>query len=149
MAKQTIRITEAELHQMIRNVINESIENGDIDEGLWDYIKGAGSAVRNKLGKAMGQAGNKLGNLANNAGQKMRSAGNAINKQFQDINTAGRKASMTGNDQKIANQLIKWYNDGVFGNNPQAKSKISGLINAMKAKYSAEFGEESSLEKNW
>lgn len=149
MAKQIIRITESELHEMIKNVITEGLENGDIDEGLWDYIKGAGSAVKNKLGKAMGQAGDKLGDLANSAGQRMKQAGNAINKQFQDINNAGRKASMTGNDQKIANQLIKWYNEGVFGSNPQAKSKISSLINAMKAKYANEFGEESSLQKNW
>lgn len=149
MAKQTIRITESELNKMIRNVIQEGIENGDIDEGLLDYIKGAGSAIKNKLGKAMGQAGDKLGSLANNAGQKMRQAGHAINKQFQDINNAGKKASMTGNDQKVANQLINWYNDGVFGNNRQAKANISGLINAMKAKYANQFGEESSLQKNW
>jgi hypothetical protein len=160
MTKTTYKITESDLKNMIKEALNESIASGEIDEGFFDYLKGMGKAAGNKMGSAGRQMGNSIKNAATAVGDKIGKAGNAvvgaakqagdkIQKTAQDIHTAGKKASMTGDQQKVANQLVAWYNKGVFGNSRQAKSQISALINAMKNTYSAQYGEESAVQKNW
>ena len=149
MAKTVIRLNEDELKGMIKNILKENIENGNLDEGFWDYLKGAGKAVGNKMSNAANKAGVQMKKAGQAVAGAAKSAGAAINKQVQDIKTAGEKASMTGDDQRVADQLIKWFNEGVFGNSKQAKSQISALINAMKNKYATKYGEDSTLQKNW
>lgn len=149
MDKKTIKLTESQLKERVKQALREKIENGELDEGFWDYVKGAGKAVGNKMTNAANKAGVQMKKAGQAVAGAAKSAGNAINKQVQDIKTAGEKASMTGDDQKIANQLIKWYQSGVFGTSKQAKSQISALINAMKNKFADKYGEDSSIEKNW
>lgn len=149
MDKKTIKLTESQLKERVKQALREKIENGELDEGFWDYVKGAGKAVGNKMSNAANKAGVQMKKAGQAVAGAAKSAGNAINKQVQDIKTAGEKASMTGDDQKIANQLIKWYQSGVFGTSKQAKSQISALINAMKNKFADKYGEDSSIEKNW
>lgn len=149
MAKTVIKLNEDELKGMIKNILKENIENGNIDEGFWDFVKGAGGAVKNKMGHAANMAGQQMKRAGQAVAGAAKNAGAAINKQVQDIKTAGEKASMAGDDHRVANQLIKWFNQGVFGNSKQAKSQISALINAMKNKYAAKYGEDSTLQKNW
>lgn len=160
MTKTTYRITESDLKNMIREALNESIASGEIDEGFFDYLKGMGKAAGGKMNAAGRQMGQSMRNTAASVGDKIGKAGNAmasaakqagdrIQKTAQDIHTAGKKASMTGDQQKIANQLVAWFKDGVFGNSRQAKAQISGLINAMKNIYSSQYGEESTVQKNW
>lgn len=149
MDKKTIKLTESQLKERVKQALREKIENGELDEGFWDYVKGAGKAVGNKMTNAANKAGVQMKKAGQAVAGAAKSAGNAINKQVQDIKTAGEKASMTGDDQKIANQLIKWYQSGVFGTSKQVKSQISALINAMKNKFADKYGEDSSIEKNW
>lgn len=149
MAKTVIRFNEDELKGMIKNILKENIENGNLDEGFWDYVKGAGGAIKNKMGHAADMAGQQMKKAGQAVAGAAKNAGAAINKQVQDIKTAGEKASMNGDDQRIADQLIKWFKEGKFGNSEQAKSQISGLINAMKNKYAAKYSEDSPLQKNW
>lgn len=40
MAKTVIRLNEDELKGMIKNILKENIENGNLDEGFWDSVKG-------------------------------------------------------------------------------------------------------------
>lgn len=177
MGKKVI-LRESELRGMIREALNEKIENGEIDEDLLGRLGAVGKTIFGKANKAANMAGKGLQNVGNNikaavdqsgeriqgmkanakqglrnagerVGKGLKNAGNFIKQQYNDIKVAGDKASLTGDDQKIADQLIIWFNKGVFGKSSQAKSQISGLINSMKLKYSTKYGEDSSLQKNW
>lgn len=156
--KRTITLTESELKNMIVSALNECIneQQENIDENFLEYAKAFGGSAKNSLNKAASFAGNKMNKLGNNLMNKgrqfsngIKKAGNVINNEFNNMKLAGEKASSQGDSQRIANLLIKWFNDGVFGDSRQAKSYISGLINAIKRKYSAKYGEESNVQKNW
>ena len=103
--------------------------NGQLDEGFFDFMKGAGRSIGNKVGAA-----------AQRAGQ-------AINQQYQDIKTAGQQASMQGDhrrnlaqiakrNQQIIAQLQKWQSEGVF-TSKQANSSVAMLIKALQNTYNA------------
>lgn len=130
----------------ITNLVGEAIRKGlsevgggaQLDEGFFDFMKGAGRSIGNKVGNAAQRAGQAIGNAAQQAGQ-------AINKQYQDIKTAGQQASMQGdhrknlaNIQKRNNQIIaqlqKWQSEGVF-TSKQANSSVAMLIKALQNTY--------------
>lgn len=69
-----------------------------IDEGVWDFVKGAGNAVKSKVS-------DKINSYANGAGNT-----------FRDIYKAGQEASAQGDKQKEAAQL------------GQAKQQAIGLL---------------------
>lgn len=156
--KRTITLTESELKNMIVSALNECIneQQENIDENFIEFAKAFGGAAKNSLNKAASFAGNKMNKLGNNLMDKgrqfsngIKKAGNVINNEFNNMKLAGEKASSQGDSQRIANLLIKWFKDGVFGDSRQAKAYISGLINAINRKYSAKYGEESNVQKNW
>ena len=64
MAKTVIRLNEDELKGMIKNILKENIENGNLDEGLWGSLSGLASGLKGKASTA-----------ANMAGQGLRKAG--------------------------------------------------------------------------
>ena len=52
MAKQVIRLTESDLHEMIENAVYRIISENEEDEGLWNQVKqGAKSFFGNGYGK--------------------------------------------------------------------------------------------------
>lgn len=50
--KQTIRLTESELRNMIQNAVNEALDNeqGELDEGFWNNLKTGANTFMNKGG---------------------------------------------------------------------------------------------------
>lgn len=150
--KKTIRLTESELTQIVRDCINESLENGELDEGFFDFMKGAGKMIGNKaanVGRGVANAGRNVARGVANAGRNMargasnmaNKAGQSIRQNYDDVMRAGHAASMQGDNQKIANKLQQWLENGVFGNSRQAASYIQGLINAMEQNYQTQYGE--------
>lgn len=112
--------------------------NGQLDEGFFDFMKGAGRSLGSKIGNAAQRTGQAIGNAAQRAGQ-------AINQQYQDIKTAGQQASMQGDhrrnlaqivkrNQQIIAQLQKWQSEGVF-TSKQANSSVAMLIKALQNTY--------------
>lgn len=123
-------ITESELRAIVENVTNQIL----LDEDWRGFFKGVGSA----LGKKTAQAGRAVGNAA-------ASAGRAINKQYQDVKTAGQQASMQSDhrrnlqkiekqNQKIIAQLQAWQQQGVFVSR-QTNSAVAQLIKALQNNY--------------
>lgn len=53
MEKKTIRLTEAELHQIIAESVKNIIKENSTDEGMWDTMKSfAGQYGRRGMDKA-------------------------------------------------------------------------------------------------
>ena len=86
---RTQQLTEAELRSVVRNMIIEEIENGQLDEGIRDYIRGGWNAMKNTFGgdaERVGNAGrdavtatkNGLGTAANAVGDAAGAVGRGI-----------------------------------------------------------------------
>ena len=88
MAKTVIRLNEDELKGMIKNILKENIENGNLDEGFWDSVKGFfGGAQGSKDAQGVKNTANKVGNAMSNAAQKV---GNAAEDVVKDIDKAAK-----------------------------------------------------------
>ena len=57
MAKTVIRLNEDELKGMIKNILKENIENGNIDEGLWNQLKTGAKTFVSSKNKGQGISG--------------------------------------------------------------------------------------------
>ena len=100
MAKTVIRLNEDELKGMIKNILKENIENGNLDEGFWGSLcglasglKGKASTAANMAGQGLRKAGQAVANTAKDVGNKVadtaKSAGQAVSKQVGDLIQTG------------------------------------------------------------
>lgn len=74
------------------------------NEGMWDYMRGAGGAVGQQArsaGKAVGQRAREVGSAIS---QQARSAGQAVNRNIQSIHQQGQEASRVGDINKLKAQ---------------------------------------------
>lgn len=123
-----MKITEAQLKQLIRESLNEIMDEEDMDEGLWGGIKGAAKG----LGQAVGGEWNKfkrgvMDNGLNNeyqgqgVGDRFKTAGKQIGTAFK----GGDKQQELDRAAKTVQSLI----DGkTFGNN-----KVLSAPNTLQA----------------
>ena len=72
--KQTFKLTESELHNLISECITEAIE----DEGLGSFFGGMAKKLGRDAGSAMSNAGNRMAQGANNAYQGAKNMGSRI-----------------------------------------------------------------------
>ena len=132
-------MNEAQMQNYIRRIINEEME----DEGLWDYMKGAGKFFGGAAKQAGANAANAVGNAASNAYNGAKNAvGNAANgvKNFaQQGMQAGANASAAADTQKLVQSIGGLYQK--YGRNltksqqasiRSAKSALSQLANAFQ-----------------
>lgn len=124
MAKQLIRITEAELKNMVREALNESIENGEIDEGFFDDVKGffGGSQAQKDVQSVKNTANRAyqgVKNVANKAVQGIKDTGNAIKQNVQNRKQDAKNYSAAADIQKALQTLDKYAQ--LFQNNNGAK----------------------------
>lgn len=130
MNKQTIRLSESEFHDMIREAVYRTLmENGE-DEGFW----GGMGALAKGVGNGMKNAWNKGKEMAQQAGQQ--------------IANTYQQGSMNQDHQKIANQLQQWIQSGVFGNS-RANSLASQLVNMLNQQYQNRFGKQGTVQNNF
>ena len=151
---QKIRLTESELYNMIAEQVNEALQ----DEGKWDFFLGAGKKIGNDISNGAKTAWNKGKQAAQNAATNVKNYVNSVNQAGQNavtsiknyansVNQAGQMSSMNADNQKIADQLETWYKNGVFGNNRQVSSWISGLVNCLNRNFYGRFGQDGSTQR--
>lgn len=150
MQKKQVHLTESQLYDFVYQRVNEALRSG-VNEGLWDAIKGGlgkiGGDVKqgaqNATNYARGAAQNALQG-AKNVGNKVATAGQnavqGVKNYANDVKVAGQKASLNADNQKIANQLQQWYQNGMFAGSRQAGSAISILINALNKNFNSQYG---------
>ena len=154
MAKQLIRITEAELKNMVREALNESMENGEIDEGFFDNVKGffGGSqaqkdvqSVKNTANRAYqgikkdaqsvkntaNSAYQGVKNVANKAVQGIKNTGNAIKQNVQNRKQDARNYSAAADIHKALQTLDNYVQ--LFQNNNGAKKGYNMARKGMDA----------------
>lgn len=72
--KQTFKLNESELHNLISECITEAIE----DEGLGSFFGGMAKKLGRDVGSAMSNVGNRMAQGANNAYQGAKNMGSRI-----------------------------------------------------------------------
>ena len=97
--KQTFKLTESELHNLISECITEAIE----DEGLGSFFGGMAKKLGRDAGSAMSNIGNRIAQGANNAYQGARNMGNRIaqgaNNAYQGVKDYGQSLYNAGVQQ--------------------------------------------------
>jgi uncharacterized protein YoxC len=100
-----MKVTKEYLQQVINEEIQQMIEEGEIDEGVLDALKGAGSAIAGKLGGAAQAVGKAVSSKAEAVSQAVQAAKVSAAKHAQDIITAAKTASTKGDIQSTMSSL--------------------------------------------
>ena len=97
--KQTFKLTESELHNLISECITEAIE----DEGLGSFFGGMAKKLGRDAGSAMSNVGNRIAQGANNAYQGAKNMGSRIaqgaNNAYQGVKDYGQSLYNAGVQQ--------------------------------------------------
>lgn len=108
--KQTFKLNESELHNIISECITEAIE----DEGLGSFFGGMAKKLGRDAGSAMSNVGNRMVQGANNA--------------YQGAKNMGRRIAQGANN---AYQSVKDYGQSLYNAGVQ-QSNISDAQTAIK-----------------
>lgn len=124
--KQTFKLTESELHNLISDCITEAIE----DEGLGSFFGGMAKKLGRDAGSAMSNVGNRIAQGAKNAYQGAKNMGSIAQ---GTKNMGSRIAQGTKNAyQGVKNYGRSLYNAGVQQSNisdaQTAIKTIQGLV---------------------
>ena len=122
--KQTFKLTESELHNLISECITEAIE----DEGLGSFFGGMAKKLGRDAGSAMSNVGNRIAQGANNAYQGAKNMGSRIaqgaNNAYQGVKDYGQSLYNAGvqqsniSDAQTAIKTIKGLvKKGILGQN--------------------------------
>lgn len=126
MAKQRIRITESELRNLIRESIQEEIDNGNIDEGfLSNFGKIVGGDIARGTKNVLQKGKEKVGKIAQGA-KDMYNQG----KEYYD-NVKERAQLQTNKDdaQRLLKDLEPFVKKGII------KQNIYNMIRGSLFKY--------------
>lgn len=153
MDKQVIRLTEAQLKEKIKASLREKIENGELDEGFWDSMKGFfGGAQGRRDNQGMQNAANKMTqgvknatnkavqgvkNAAGKVAQGVSNAGNAVKQNVQNRMQDAQNYSAAADIEKALQTLQKYAK--LFGSKNRtangynmAKEGLQNLITALR-----------------
>lgn len=87
--------------------VRDQLKGIPVREGLWDYLRGAGSAAggaAKKVGSAVGQAGRQVGSAIKGAAQDV---GGAVKGAAQQVHQTGQKSSLEGNYRSLTQQQVQ------------------------------------------
>lgn len=117
--KQTRRLTESQFQEHVAYLVAETliregfINEADMDEGMWDYFKGAGKRMGNAAANAGRAVGQRVGNAAASArravGQAAQKVGNAVQgeyNKFQQSREYGRQEKAANKNAAFINKVI-------------------------------------------
>lgn len=145
MAKTVIRLNEDELKGMIKNILKENIENGNLDEGFWGSLSGLASGLKGKASTAANMAGQSLRKAGQAVANTAKSAGQAVSKQVGDLKQSMNAGSDEEDFKKAYQMLSQWAQKGYFGDSRQTASRISGLKNAMIMNFKQKYGKDLTM----
>ena len=123
--KQTFKLTESELHNLISECITEAIE----DEGLGSFFGGMAKKLGRDAGSAMSNVGNRMAQGAKNAYQGVKDYGQSLyNAGVQQSKNIGSRIAQGANN---AYQGVKDYGQSLYNAGVQ-QSNISDAQTAIK-----------------
>lgn len=115
--KQTLKLTESELHNLISECITEAIE----DEGLGSFFGGMAKKLGRDTGSAMSNIGNRMAQGAKNMGSRIaQGAKNAYQgaKDYgQSLYNAGVQQSNISDAQTAIKTIQGLVQKGILGQN--------------------------------
>lgn len=115
--KQTFKLTESELHNLISECITESIE----DEGLGSFFGGMAKKLGRDAGSAMSNVGNRMAQGAKNMGSRIaqgaKNAYQGVKDYGQSLYNAGVQQSNISDAQTAIKTIQGLVQKGILGQN--------------------------------
>ena len=115
--KQTFKLTESELHNLISECITEAIE----DEGLGSFFGGMAKKLGRDAGSAMSNVGNRMAQGAKNMGNRIAQGANnayqGIKDYGQSLYNAGVQQSNISDAQTAIKTIQGLVKKGILGQN--------------------------------
>lgn len=115
--KQTFKLTESELHNLISECITEAIE----DEGLGSFFGGMAKKLGRDAGSAMSNVGNRMAQGAKNVGNRIvqgaRNAYQGAKDYGQSLYNAGVQQSNISDAQTAIKTIQGLVQKGILGQN--------------------------------
>lgn len=115
--KQTFKLNESELHNLISECITEAIE----DEGLGSFFGGMAKKLGRDAGSAMSNVGNRMvqgaRNMGNSIAQGARNAYQGVKDYGQSLYNAGVQQSNISDAQTAIKTIQGLVKKGILGQN--------------------------------
>ena len=115
--KQTFKLTESELHNLISECITEAIE----DEGLGSFFGGMAKKLGRDAGSAMSNVGNRMAQGAKNMGNRIAQGANnayqGVKDYGQSLYNAGVQQSNISDAQTAIKTIQGLVKKGILGQN--------------------------------
>lgn len=115
--KQTFKLTESELHNLISECITEAIE----DEGLGSFFGGMAKKLGRDAGSAMSNVGNRMAQGAKNMGSRIAQGANnayqGVKDYGQSLYNAGVQQSNISDAQTAIKTIQGLVQKGILGQN--------------------------------
>lgn len=115
--KQTFKLTESELHNLISECITEAIE----DEGLGSFFGGMAKKLGRDAGSAMSNVGNRMAQGAKNMGSRIaqgaKNAYQGVKDYGQSLYNAGVQQSNISDAQTAIKTIQGLVQKGILGQN--------------------------------
>ena len=115
--KQTFKLTESELHNLISECITEAIE----DEGLGSFFGGMAKKLGRDAGSAMSNVGNRMAQGAKNMGSRIaqgaKNAYQGAKNYGQSLYNAGVQQSNISDAQTAIRTIQGLVQKGILGQN--------------------------------
>ena len=111
--KQTFKLTESELHNLISECITEAIE----DEGLGSFFGGMAKKLGRDAVSAMSNVGNQIAQGAKNAYQGAKNAYQGAKDYGQSLYNAGVQQSNISDAQTAIKTIQGLVQKGILGQN--------------------------------
>ena len=115
--KQTFKLTESELHNLISECITEAIE----DEGLGSFFGGMAKKLGRDAGSAMSNVGNRMVQGAKNMGNRIAQGANnayqGVKDYGQSLYNAGVQQSNISDAQTAIKTIQGLVQKGILGQN--------------------------------
>ena len=115
--KQTFKLTESELHNLISECITEAIE----DEGIGSFFGGMAKKLGRDAGSAMSNVGNRMAQGAKNVGNRIvqgaRNAYQGAKDYGQSLYNAGVQQSNISDAQTAIKTIQGLVQKGILGQN--------------------------------
>lgn len=120
--KQTMVLTEQDLHFVVENAVRAYLIENGMDEGFWGGLSTLGSKfgngakrmgqnMANTVGQAANAVGNKLGQAANAVGDKLGQAGQAMGKAYTNAKNTYQTGSANQDAQKAIQNAVNALNN--------------------------------------
>ena len=137
--KQTIQLTEQDLHMLVEDAVRTYLVNEGMEEGIWGGMKNLGQKASKAVGSGLNKMGSAIGTAATNAYNNVTGAtSNAYNQaktayqqgsaqqDLQNINSSLKKLVGKGAmTQGQYNEIRQWLNAAIRQNGGQNMQGIA------------------------